>query len=389
MPGHRRSSEAAALLSWLETRRGAMCELLERLVRAESPTSAPQAQSEAFAILAEELERAELEVIRVPAWTVGNHLYARPRARTRHAPRQLVIGHLDTVWPLGTIERMPVRVDGDRLYGPGVVDMKGGLAQMLYALRALAELRFEPEVTPVVFIGADEEVGSRESRRYLELLARGAARALVLEPGFGPEGHLKTARKGAGHFVVTARGRAAHAGVSPEAGRSAILELSHQIQRLFALNDPARGVTVNVGRIDGGLRPNVVAPEATAEVDVRAPTVEAAEEVERELLALTNVLEGSAVEVTGSFPRPPMEATPRNLALWARAREIGLGLGIELDHVGVGGASDGNLTSPFTATLDGLGAVGEGSHAPDEHVVISRMPERAALLALLLLAPAD
>jgi glutamate carboxypeptidase len=211
----------------------------------------------------------------------------------------------------------------------------------------------------------------------------------VLEPGLGPEGRLKTARKGAGHFRLVVRGRAAHAGVSPEKGRSAILELSHQIQRLFALNDPAGGVTVNVGLIDGGMRPNVVAPEATAEIDVRVPTLDAARRIEKAIRELAPVEPDITLEVEGHFARPPMEATPRNLALWEVAREAGVRLGLTLDHVAVGGASDANLASPHTATLDGLGVIGEGSHAPDEHAVVSRMAERAALLALLLLAPAS
>ncbi|MFN8186702.1 MAG: M20 family metallopeptidase [Gaiellales bacterium] len=379
--------DAAALLDWLRGETPAMCGLLERLACAESPTLAPAAQAEAYSILASELAALDFAVTRVPAWNVGNHLYARPADRRRGAPSQLVVGHLDTVWPLGTIQRMPVRLEDDRLYGPGVCDMKGGLVQMLFALRALAEHGLAPEVTPVVFIGADEEVGSAESRRYVRLLARCALRALVLEPGLGPDGRLKTARKGSGHFRLVVHGRAAHAGVSPEEGRSAILELSHQIQRLFALNDPAHGITVNVGVIDGGMRPNVVAPEASAQIDVRAPTLDAAREVEQAIRALAPVDPDTAIEVEGSFPRPPMEATRRNLALWEQARAAGARLGLSLDHVAVGGSSDGNLTSPHTATLDGLGVVGGGSHAPDEHVVVSRMAERAALLALLLLEP--
>lgn len=386
-PAAQLSERALALREWLEARRDEMAETLLALARAESPTSEPASHAQAFDLLASRLARAGLWTRAVPAWTVGRHLYARPAQRRHGAPFQLLIGHLDTVWPLGTLATMPARVEGDRLYGPGVADMKGGLVQLLFALEALEALGLEPQVCPVVFIGADEEVGSRESRRYVQMLARGAERALVVEPAFGPDGALKTARKGAGHFTLTVRGRAAHAGVSPESGRSAILELSHQIQALFALNDPAAGVTVNVGRIDGGLRPNVIAPEARAEIDVRAPTLAAQDALDRALRSLGPVLEGSSVEVEGWFPRPPMEPTARNLALWERARAAGAALGVELDHVGVGGASDGNLTSPHTATLDGLGAVGDGSHAPDEHVVVSRMPERAALLALLVLEP--
>jgi len=270
-----------------------------------------------------------------------------------------------------------------------VFDMKGGLVEMVYALRAIAELGLEPEVTPVVFVNTDEEIGSRESRGLLSRLARSASRAYVLEPAYGPSGRLKTARKSAGRFVVVVRGRAAHAGVNPEEGVSAILELSHQIQRLFALNDASRGITVNVGTIDGGLGANVVAAEARAEVDVRVPTLEDARAIERALSELRPVGNGLTVAVEGRFGRLPLEATPRNRALWHAARAAGEALGLELEEASVGGASDGNITSLHTATLDGLGPIGDGAHAPEEHVLVSSLCERAALLALLLLLPAE
>jgi glutamate carboxypeptidase len=294
---------------------------------------------------------------------------------------------MDTVWPLGTIETMPVRRRGDDLLGPGVVDMKGGLVLMLFALRALAAHGLEPALTPVALVTSDEEIGSRESLPTIVRLARGARRAFVLEAAYGPSGKLKTARKGVGWFRLTVHGRASHAGVAPEEGLSAILELSHQIQRLFALNDPSRGVTVNVGTIDGGLRPNIVAPLASAAVDVRVPTHEAAAEVEAAIRALQPVGEGLALEVEGGLGRPPMEPTPRNRSLWLEAERLGGLLGLALDEAAVGGGSDGNYASLYTATLDGLGPVGAGAHAVDERVAIPRLPERAALLALLLLAP--
>jgi glutamate carboxypeptidase len=265
--------------------------------------------------------------------------------------------------------------------------MKAGLVQALYALRALRALGHAPTVTPVLLVNADEEIGSRSSAPWIRRLARLAVRALVLEPAFGPRGALKTARKGVGQFTVRVRGRAAHAGLDPAAGVSAILELSHQVQRLFALNDPRHGVTVNVGTIDGGLRPNVVAPEASAVVDVRVPTVAAGRRVEAAIRALAPVQPGVAIQVEGGIERPPMEATPRNRRLWQTARRAGATLGLALEQVSVGGASDGNFTSLYTATLDGLGAVGDGAHATDEYVARGRLAERAALLALLVLAP--
>jgi glutamate carboxypeptidase len=256
---------------------------------------------------------------------------------------------------------------------------------MIFALRVLRALGHTPTVTPVVLVNGDEEVGSRESREHIALLAGRATRAFVLEPSFGVAGSLKTARKGAGRFTVTVKGRASHAGLAPEAGISAILEASHQVQRLFDLNDLDRGVTVNVGTIDGGLRANVVAPEVTAEVEVRVATAADGEAVERAIRALTPVQQGAEVVVEGGFGRPPLERTARNRALWQAAEAAAGTLGLRLQEASVGGASDGNITSLYTATLDGLGAVGGGAHAVDEHVVISRMPERAALLAVLLM----
>jgi glutamate carboxypeptidase len=267
--------------------------------------------------------------------------------------------------------------------------MKGGLVQMVFALRALSDLGIQPVATPLVLVNTDEEVGSGDSAPYIRMLARCAARVLVLEPAHGPEGRLKTGRKGVGRFRVAVHGRAAHAGIEPGAGVSAILELSHQVQRLFALNDPGRGITVNVGTIDGGLRPNVVAPRASALVDARVLTREDAERVERAIMGLTPVQDGVTLEIEGHFGRPPMERTERNRALWRIARRAADQLGLDLDEAVVGGASDGNFASLYAATLDGLGPVGAGAHAADEHVVRARMPERAALLALLLAAPLE
>jgi len=319
---------------------------------------------------------------------VGEHLYARPRNRRRHEPHQLLVGHMDTVWPVGTLARMPVQEEHGLLFGPGTADMKGGLVEIVFALRALYELGLRPSVTPVVLVNSDEEIGSLDSSRFIRSLARSADRALVLEAGEGPDGKLKIARKGLGRFTVTVRGRPAHAGADFEHGVSAILELSLQVERLFALNDPAGGVTVNVGTIDGGLRPNVVAPSATAVVDVRAPTAAAASRVEHALRALEPALPGATVEVEGGFRRPPMEPLRRNRTLLAAAIRLGRELGFSIEDAGlVGGGSDANTTSLFTATLDGLGPIGDGSHATDEHVDTVRLPERTALLALLLLEP--
>lgn len=364
-----------------------MTDLLARLARAESPSLEPEAQSEAFSLLAGELSDLGFSVERLPGRKTGDHLLAKMPKGEESRPFQLLLGHLDTVWPTGTISEMPVRSGDGMLFGPGVFDMKGGLVQMLFALRALSELGIAPSCRPIVLVNADEEIGSRESREHVERLAREAVRAFVLEPSFGPDGKLKTARKGVGRFTLKVRGAASHAGLDPEGGRSAILEASHQVQRLFALNDPDRGITVNVGTIDGGLSPNVVAPEVIAQVETRVVTLPDAARVERQVRELKPITEGTSLEVEGGFGRPPLERTARNSRLWELAVCAASELGIEIGEALVGGASDGNLTSAHTATLDGLGAVGDGAHAEHEHVIVDRMPERAALLALLLAEP--
>ena len=367
-----------------------MAELLEKLVLAESPSLVPGSEAAALDLLDEELRRAGLTTRRLRGGNTGDHLFARPVARRRFGGYQLVLGHVDTVWPLGTAPRRPPRrVDG-RLYGPGAHDMKGGLVQLVFALRALHDLSHVPALAPAVLVNSDEEIGSVDSRRHIERLARGAARAFVLEPPAGPDGALKTARKGVERFEILVTGRAAHAGTSPEEGVSAILELTHQVQQLFTLNDADRGVTVNVGTIDGGLRANVVAPEASALVDVRAPTEAAAADVARAIRSLRPKRPGASVEVDADLGRPPMTPTIRNRRLFVRAQRLAVELGLQIDEAPVvGGASDANLTSELTATLDGLGAVGDGAHSRDEHVILAALPERSALLALLLLEPPD
>lgn len=379
---------ASQLLSYLRERLPDMVALLRQFVVAESPSTVPDAQKAMLRLLTRELDRLGYAVRVLPGRHTGGHLYARPAGRARRRPVQLLLGHCDTVWPLGTLPNMPLEVEGNIMRGPGVYDMKAGLVQLLFALRALRELGFDPSVTPIVFINSDEEVGSPESTRHVRWLARVAERAFVVEPSLGDDGKLKTARKGVSRFTVVITGRAAHAGLNPEEGASAILELSYVIQRLFALNDPARGITVNVGVVSGGVGPNVVAPEGRAVAEVRTLTHEDARRVEERIRALRPTTPGVTLAVEGQMTRPPMEPTPRNQALWRLARRLAGELGFDVAAGVAGGASDGNTTSLFTATLDGLGAVGGGAHARHEFVYCNTMAERSALLALLLLAPA-
>jgi glutamate carboxypeptidase len=378
---------ATALLQHLQGQRGELTRLLELMTVAESPSNVPTAQTEIREIIANEFQGLGYRVRRVPGHDSGGMLYACPAGRRRGRATQLLLGHYDTVWPLGTLADMPFEADGETVRGPGVYDMKGGVAQALLALGALRHFGARPAVEPIVFLNSDEEIGSKESRPYIEKLAPCMDRVLVLEPSLGPAGLLKTARKAIGRFTVTVRGEAAHAGLDPGAGASAILELSHVIQSLFAMNNLERGVTVNVGTIDGGLRPNVVAPSSKAVVDVRVASQEDADRIEKAILSLQPAINGTSLKVEGGFGRPAMERTPANRQLWHMACRLGADLGLHLEEALAGGGSDGNFTSQYTATLDGLGAVGDGAHARHEHLQLGPTLERAALLALLLLAP--
>ena len=381
---------AARLRAAMTARADEMRSLLVRLAEIETPSSDPAAFAPAFALLHERFARLGWRVRRRRGKRTGGALLAYPPPAAgagRGAPLQLLIGHCDTVWPVGTLASMPVRSHRGRLYGPGVYDMKAGLVQMLAAVETLAELGLEPTVRPVAFVSADEEIGSPESETALRRLARVADRAFVLEPSLGPEGLLKTRRKGVVQYEIHVDGVAAHAGLDPDRGVSAVRELARLVEALSGLDDPASGVRVNVGVIAGGVRPNVIAPWARAEVDVRVPTRADAERVDRAIRALRPLRAEARVRVRGPIGRPPMEPTPLARRLWHRAAAHAAALGFELGEGTAGGGSDGNLTCEYCPTLDGLGAVGDGAHAAHEHVVLARMPERAALLALLLLEP--
>lgn len=398
-------SDPTVVLDTVRAQRDEMLGFLEKLVLCESPSSDPQAQAAVFDLLEEALDGAGYEARRFSGECSGGQLLAAPKgsdfggveldvehpvpARGSAPAVQLLLGHCDTVWPHGTLVEMPVRMNDAVMRGPGVFDMKAGLAQTVFALRALRELDLEPDVVPLMLVNSDEEIGSHESAPRIVHLARQAVRVYVMEPALGPEGKLKTARKGVGQFVVTVKGKAAHAGLDPEAGASAILELAHQVLRLFDLNDPARQVSVNVGIIGGGMRPNVIAPESQAVVDVRVPDAAAAERITEVIRNLVPVTQGVSVEISGAIERTPLERNARNQALWHLARGLAAELGMQLDEGFAGGGSDGNLTSPVVATLDGLGAVGDGAHAVHEHIDVARSLERCALLAMLLMARVD
>ena len=377
----------AQLHDYLKSHVPAMTSLLTQLVTAESPTSVPEAQVEVQAILIEQLRQLDYDVQHIPGKTSGGMLYARPAVLAPHQPKQLLLGHCDTVWPLGTLAEIPVVQQGNIMRGPGIYDMKAGLTQMIFALRALREFGIEPAVAPLVFITSDEETGSHDSVTRIRQLATQVQRVLVLEPSLGAQGKLKTARKGVGQFHITAYGWAAHAGLDPDRGASAIVAMSHVIQKLAALNDLEQGISVNVGTVEGGERPNVVAPECKIEVDVRVPRTADVRPLEEAIRQLKPNLPIVVLDIQGGINRPPLERTPRNQELWRLAQEVGRELGLELEQSEAGGGSDGNFTSEFAATLDGLGAVGDGAHARHEFIYIDKLAERAALLAGIMARP--
>ena len=383
------SQDVERLLTYLQAYDAAMVELLHRLVATESSSDDLAAIARLLPILTGELRAAGMSVRCLAGPASGGMLYGRTVHSRWREPFQLLVGHCDTVWSTGTLGTMPLRTEGGKLYGPGAFDMKGGLVQLIFALRAVRELNLPMTMGCRVLINSDEEIGSPDSSLLIGKLAQRAARAFVLEPAFGETGKLKTARKAVGKYTMIIKGRASHAGVNPEQGVSAVLELSHQIQKLFALNDAERGITVNVGTIAGGTRPNVIAAEVRASIDVRVRSIADAERLDTAIRAITAVNPATKLTVEGGFDRPPMEATERNQALWRLAHVNGRLLGLELEQTAVGGASDGNTTSEYTATLDGLGSVGDGAHADHEHVELARLVERTALLVLLLTAPAD
>lgn len=352
-----------------------MLSLLRELVEIESPTYSPGVRGVAGR-MAKELGALGGDVRMLD----GDHVVAQLEGEE---PPLLLLAHTDTVWPVGTLERMPFRVAAGRAYGPGVYDMKASLVLLLAALDEAGPRRRALRV----FLTADEEQGSRTGRAHLEEAAAGVAAALVLEPPSG-EGHLKTARKGLGRFRLAVTGRSAHAGNDRAHGVSAIEELAHQVLALHALHDEGRGLSVNVGVVRGGTSENVVAAEAEAQIDVRVAARADVARAEALLASLEPVLEGSALSLSGGWTRPPLEPSPGSARLFAKARAHGVALGLDLRETSSGGGSDGNLVGALgVPVLDGLGAQGGGAHATDEHVLVGSLPVRARLLALLMQDP--
>ncbi len=386
----KRSSHSAAdrpaqtRLRYFEEHRDQIVDTIRRLVEIESPSDNKQAVDRCSAFVAEEFAalggRAEFHRVS----DFGNHLQVDFEGETQQKP-VLLLGHYDTVYPLGTLTTMPCRVGNGRLLGPGVLDMKSGIALMLYAIRGLQTWLGRLPRPVTVLLVSDEEIGSDSSRQITEALARQSSAVLVLEPSYGPKGAVKTARKGVGEYTLKVTGVASHSGLDFEKGQSAILELSRQILAISKLVNLKRGLTLNPGLVEGGTRVNVVAAEAVATLDVRIARMKDAAGIDKQLRALRPFNRKCMIEVSGGVNRPPMERSAGVAALYKRATLIAKELGWKLTEAAVGGGSDGNFTAGLgIPTLDGLGGVGDGAHAMHEFITISELPRRAALLAGLI-----
>ena len=353
---------------------------VETLVRLESPSTDKRAVDRCGAAVAKLLRDAGGDVSLLAQESRGDHV----RAEFAGGPRRvMLLGHFDTVWDVGRIDSMPLREENGRLSGPGIYDMKASIAVAALAIRALRQLAQDgPRI--VALFTTDEEVGSLTSRAHIEAEARECDAVLVLEPSL-PGGAAKTQRKGCGEFALLVRGVSAHAGIDPRKGASAIHELAHQICALQSLQDLERGISINVGRIEGGTRGNVVAEEARALIDVRVPTMVDAERIEAAVRALTPKHPAVKLEVQGGVGRPPLERSEGVARLYEQARAVAATLGRDLAEGGTGGGSDGNFTAALgIPTLDGLGPEGDGAHAQHEHVILDDLPWRAAFLASLM-----
>jgi len=380
------SPEAQRRLAYFNDRKDEIVSTIRELVEIESPSDNKSAANRMADFIANKFSQLGGEVRFHPARDFGNHLEINFAGKSTAKPI-LLLGHYDTVYPLGTLATMPCRILGDKMSGPGVLDMKSGIALMLYALAALQDWQEEaghgglPRPVTVLLV-SDEEVGSESSREITESLAKQSAAVLVIEPAHGPKGAVKSARKGVGDYIVKVTGKASHAGLDFQRGVNAILELARQIEKISSLTDLKKGLTVNVGIVSGGSRSNVVPAEAEAQVDVRIERLKDAAGIDKKIRSLRPFNRKCKIEVSGGINRPPMERTAGVEALFRQASAIARDLGWELGEAAVGGGSDGNFTASLgIPTLDGLGGVGDGAHAPHEHILISELPRRAALLA--------
>jgi glutamate carboxypeptidase len=374
-----------SLLAYAQSKQKEIIALIRRMVECESPSDSPRDVARFVELLADTISpMASVKIHR--AGKFGPNLEAQFQLPGKKKSGQvLALGHSDTVWALGTLRSMPFREAEGRLWGPGVLDMKSGLAFFIFAAHALRDLDRPMPSRVVLQVNADEEVGSGSSRALTEKNGQRSKAVLVLEPGTGLEGKIKTARKGVGSVGVKVYGRASHAGVDFGAGASAIVELARQIERIAGFTNLSRGITVNPGTIAGGTRSNVVAAEAAAEVDIRVVRLKDAPGLERKFHALRPVDKRCRIEIRGGLNRPPMERSAGIVRLFRTAQKLARELGVEIEESLTGGGSDGNFTAALgIPTLDGLGSVGEGAHAANESILVNRIADRTALIAKLL-----
>ncbi len=375
--------DSQRILAYMRDRQRDIVALMRKLVEIESPTGAKaaiDAVGDAVAEAAEDIAHIQ----RYPQQTHGDHLRIEFDIPSRRDGQVLGLGHMDTVWAAGTLERMPWREDSGRLWGPGVFDMKAGIVYLLFAARALRDLQIESRRRFVVQLNSDEEIGSPSSTPFTQAEARHSAAVLVAEPSAGLEGNLKTSRKGGASFEVSVKGIATHAGLDFAAGANAILELAGQMQTAASWTDLERGLTVNPGVVSGGTAANVVAESASAEFDVRFSTSEQARSIERRFMSLESSDPRCSLRVSGGVKKLPLARTADVVRLFELAKSISAEMGLELGEASVGGGSDGNTTAAMgIPTLDGLGAVGEGAHALHESILVDRIADRAALIAAL------
>jgi glutamate carboxypeptidase len=373
------------LFSSLRSRLPQMLEVLRELTLLESPTTEKAPADRCCGFLADQwlFRGGIIHVLKQKHR--GNHLrVVWPPTAARPSGQLLVLGHYDTVYPTGTLRGMPFRTAGGKVFGPGTFDMKAGIVQALFAFEALQSLKIPVAKNVVLLWTSDEEIGSESSRDVIEAEAKRSDAVFVLEPSLGPRGLLKTSRKGVGQAELVVRGRASHAGLAPEKGVNAIHELSAQIARIERWNNLRRGVNINADIIEGGSRANVIAERAKATLDLRAWRVADMRTLESRLHSLKPIHRGAKLEITGGFDRPPLERK-YSAELYARAKLLAKQIGFSLGEAAAGGGSDGNFTAALgVPTLDGLGAVGDGAHSIQEHVIVKTMPQRAALLAALL-----
>jgi glutamate carboxypeptidase len=374
------------VLAHIQDQLAGIISLIRRMVECESPSDDAHAVDRFVDLVAAEV--APIAAVQTfPGGKFGRHLlceFALP-GPVKKKGEILALGHSDTVWPMGTLAEMPFREANGRLWGPGVLDMKSGIAFFIFAMRALRERDIPVRSAVKLLINSDEEVGSDSSRTLTQETARRAKAVLVLEPGTGLEGKLKTARKGVGDYSIAVHGRASHAGVDFAAGASAIVELARQIERVAEFTNLDRGITVSPGLISGGSRSNVVAAEARAVVDIRVPRLRDSEILDHKFRALKPFDKRCRIEVEGGLNRPPMERSVAIVQLFRSAQQLAGELGVTLDESMTGGGSDGNFTAALgIPTLDGLGGVGEGAHALNESILIDRIADRTAVMAKLI-----